>query len=100
MRPDLPVTTLAGRRILLVIAGGIAAYKALDLIRRLKERQAAVRVVMTRAAEQFVTPLAVGALSHDRVFTDLWSREDEHDIGISACRARRTRSWWRRRPPT
>jgi len=81
MRPDLPVTTLAGRRILLVIAGGIAAYKALDLIRRLKERQAAVRVVMTRAAEQFVTPLAVGALSHDRVFTDLWSREDEHDIG-------------------
>ncbi|MBN8999696.1 MAG: bifunctional phosphopantothenoylcysteine decarboxylase/phosphopantothenate synthase, partial [Rhizobiales bacterium] len=52
------VTSLSGRRILLVISGGIAAYKALDLIRRLRERGAAVTVVMTKAATAFVTPLA------------------------------------------
>ncbi|MCK0207490.1 bifunctional phosphopantothenoylcysteine decarboxylase/phosphopantothenate--cysteine ligase CoaBC [Starkeya koreensis] len=72
---------LAGKRILLVIGGGIAAYKSLDLIRRLKERGAGVRVVMTAAAQHFVTPLAAGALSHDRVFTELFDREAEHDIG-------------------
>ncbi|QFR34553.1 bifunctional phosphopantothenoylcysteine decarboxylase/phosphopantothenate--cysteine ligase CoaBC [Ancylobacter sp. TS-1] len=72
---------LAGKRILLVIGGGIAAYKSLDLIRRLKERGASVRVVMTGAAQHFVTPLAAGALSHDRVFTELFDREAEHDIG-------------------
>ncbi|MYZ47623.1 bifunctional phosphopantothenoylcysteine decarboxylase/phosphopantothenate--cysteine ligase CoaBC [Propylenella binzhouense] len=75
------LSTLRDRRILLVIAGGIAAYKALDLIRRLKERGAAVRVVMTEAATRFVTPLAAQALSHDRVFTDLWERDAEHDVG-------------------
>ncbi len=72
---------LAQKRILLIIGGGIAAYKSLDLIRRLSERGAAVRVVMTEAAQHFVTPLAAGALSHDRVFTDLFDREAEHDIG-------------------
>ncbi|SCW57963.1 bifunctional phosphopantothenoylcysteine decarboxylase/phosphopantothenate--cysteine ligase CoaBC [Ancylobacter rudongensis] len=72
---------LATKRILLVIGGGIAAYKSLDLIRRLKERGAAVRVVMTSAAQHFVTPLAAGALSHDRVFTELFDREAEQDIG-------------------
>ena len=55
--------SLAGKRILLVISGGIAAYKSLDLIRRLRERGAEVRPVMTAGAQQFVTPLAVGALS-------------------------------------
>jgi phosphopantothenoylcysteine decarboxylase/phosphopantothenate--cysteine ligase len=69
------------RRILLVIAGGIAAYKALDLIRRLRERGCTVRAVMTRGAEAFVTPLAVGALTGGKVFTELFSREDEHDVG-------------------
>jgi phosphopantothenoylcysteine decarboxylase/phosphopantothenate--cysteine ligase len=73
--------TLSQKRILLIIGGGIAAYKALDLIRRLRERGAAVRCVMTAAAQQFVTPLSVGALSADPVFTDLFDRQDEQDIG-------------------
>ncbi len=73
--------SLAGRRILLIIGGGIAAYKSLDLIRRLRERGAAVRCVMTAAAQEFVTPLSVGALSADHVFTDLFDRQAEHDIG-------------------
>ncbi|CAG1013366.1 MAG: bifunctional phosphopantothenoylcysteine decarboxylase/phosphopantothenate--cysteine ligase CoaBC [Rhizobiaceae bacterium] len=73
--------TLSSRRLLLVISGGIAAYKSLDLIRRLRERGARVRCVMTRAAQEFVTPLSVGALSADHVFTDLFDRQDEHDVG-------------------
>ena len=72
---------LQGKRILLIVSGGIAAYKTLDLIRRLRERGAAVRAVMTSAAAQFVTPLSVGAITGDRVFTDLFDRDDEHDIG-------------------
>ncbi|MEZ5810127.1 MAG: bifunctional phosphopantothenoylcysteine decarboxylase/phosphopantothenate--cysteine ligase CoaBC [Rhizobiaceae bacterium] len=71
----------AERRILLVIGGGIAAYKCLDLIRRLRERGATVRVVMTEAAQSFVTPMSVGALTADRVFSDLFDRDSEHDIG-------------------
>lgn len=70
-----------GKRILLIIGGGIAAYKCLDLIRRLRERGFAVRTVMTASAQQFITPLAVGAVSGDRVFTELFDREDEHDVG-------------------
>ncbi|MET3791556.1 bifunctional phosphopantothenoylcysteine decarboxylase/phosphopantothenate--cysteine ligase CoaBC [Aquamicrobium terrae] len=73
--------TLSGKRILLIIGGGIAAYKTLDLIRRLRERGAAVRPVMTQAAQQFITPLAVGALAADHVFTDLFDRQDEQDVG-------------------
>ncbi|CCV05430.1 fused 4'-phosphopantothenoylcysteine decarboxylase; phosphopantothenoylcysteine synthetase,FMN-binding [Mesorhizobium metallidurans STM 2683] len=73
--------TLSGKRILLIIGGGIAAYKALDLIRRLRERGAAVRVVMTSAAQEFVTTLSAGALSADHVFTELFDRNDEHDVG-------------------
>lgn len=72
---------LAGRRILLIIAGGIAAYKSLELIRRLREQGAAVRVVMTEAARQFVTPLAVSSLSEDKVYGDLWSLTDESEMG-------------------
>ena len=72
---------LTDRRILLVITGGIAAYQALDLIRRLKERGARVRVVLTAGAQQFVTPLAAGALSGERVFTDLFDLTGEHEIG-------------------
>jgi phosphopantothenoylcysteine decarboxylase/phosphopantothenate--cysteine ligase len=73
--------TLAGKRIVLIIAGGIAAYKSLDLIRRLRERGANVTPIMTRAAQEFVTPLAVGALSASHVYVDLFSREDEQDVG-------------------
>lgn len=73
--------TLADKRILLIIGGGIAAYKCLDLVRRLRERGAAVRVVMSEAAKQFVTLMSVGAISGDTVFSDLWDRDAEHDIG-------------------
>jgi phosphopantothenoylcysteine decarboxylase/phosphopantothenate--cysteine ligase len=69
------------KRVLLIIGGGIAAYKCLDLIRRLRERDIAVRAVLTKAAEQFVTALSVGALSNDRVFTELFDLDDEREIG-------------------
>src|SRR5712672_846316 len=68
-------------RVTLIIGGGIAAYKALDLIRRLKERHIQVRCVLTKAAQQFVTPLAASALSHERVYTDLFDPESEFDAG-------------------
>jgi phosphopantothenoylcysteine decarboxylase/phosphopantothenate--cysteine ligase len=67
--------------ILLIIGGGIAAYKSLDLIRRLRERGHAVRVVMTAGAQKFVTPLAAGALAGGKVHTELFDRDDEHDVG-------------------
>ncbi|MTI18535.1 bifunctional phosphopantothenoylcysteine decarboxylase/phosphopantothenate--cysteine ligase CoaBC [Rhodobacteraceae bacterium RKSG542] len=72
---------LSNKRILLIITGGIACYKTLDLIRRLKERGAHVRAVMTNGATQFVTPLTVGALTGGKVFTELFDREAEHDVG-------------------
>ena len=68
-------------RVTLIIGGGIAAYKSLDLIRRLKERQIQVRCVLTRAAQQFVTPLAASALSGERAYTDLFDPESEFDAG-------------------
>lgn len=69
------------KSVLLIIGGGIAAYKCLDLIRRLREHGVAVRVVMTDAAQQFVTPLSAGALSNNRVFTNLFDLDDEREIG-------------------
>ncbi len=72
---------LKGKRILLVIGGGIAAYKVLDLIRRLKERGADVRAIMTAGGQHFVTPLSVGALTGNKVHTDLFDLADEQDIG-------------------
>jgi phosphopantothenoylcysteine decarboxylase / phosphopantothenate---cysteine ligase len=72
---------LAGKRVLLIIGGGIAAYKSLDLIRRLREGRALVRCVLTPAAKQFVTPLSVGTLSHERVYDDLFDLTAEHEIG-------------------
>ncbi len=72
---------LSGKQIVLIISGGIAAYKSLDLIRRLKERGARVIPVMTGGAQEFITPLAVGALSAETVFTSLFDREAEHDVG-------------------
>jgi phosphopantothenoylcysteine decarboxylase / phosphopantothenate---cysteine ligase len=68
-------------RVTLIIGGGIAAYKALDLIRRLKERLIHVRCVLTRAAQHFVTPLAASALSNERCYTDLFDPESEFDAG-------------------
>jgi phosphopantothenoylcysteine decarboxylase/phosphopantothenate--cysteine ligase len=69
------------KRVLLIIGGGIAAYKSLDLIRRLREQGIAVRVVMTEAAQKFVTPLAAGAIAGERVFTDLFDQAQEFDVG-------------------
>ncbi len=76
-----PATRPAPRRALLVIGGGIAAYKSLDLIRRLKERGLAVRVIMTDAAQKFVTPLAAGALAGGGVYTELFDPRSEFDVG-------------------
>jgi phosphopantothenoylcysteine decarboxylase / phosphopantothenate---cysteine ligase len=72
---------LGATRILLIIGGGIAAYKSLDLIRRLRERGAEVRCILTRAAQEFVTPLAVGALCGAQAFTDLFDPRSEFDVG-------------------
>jgi phosphopantothenoylcysteine decarboxylase / phosphopantothenate---cysteine ligase len=69
------------KRVVLIIGGGIAAYKCLDLIRRLRERGFSVRTIMTKAAQEFITPLAVGAISNERVFTDLFNLDDEREIG-------------------
>src|SRR6202000_1333804 len=80
-RAPRPASTSGLARVTLIIGGGIAAYKALDLIRRLKERHIQVRCVLTRAAQQFVTPLAASALSHERVYTDLFDPESEFDAG-------------------
>jgi phosphopantothenoylcysteine decarboxylase/phosphopantothenate--cysteine ligase len=76
---DFPI--LDGKRILLIISGGIAAYKCLDLIRRLKERGARVRCILTEGGSKFVTPLSVAALSEEKVYTDLWSLTDEAEMG-------------------
>ena len=72
---------LANKRILLIVAGGIAAYRSLDLIRRLRERGAAVRCVVTAGAAQFVTPFSFAALSEDKVYTELFSLTDESEMG-------------------
>jgi phosphopantothenoylcysteine decarboxylase/phosphopantothenate--cysteine ligase len=76
-----PATAAAASQILLIIAGGIAAYKSLDLIRRLRERGIAVRVVMTKAAQEFVTPMSVGALAGEKPFTELFDQHSEFDVG-------------------
>ncbi|HLL26270.1 MAG TPA: bifunctional phosphopantothenoylcysteine decarboxylase/phosphopantothenate--cysteine ligase CoaBC [Xanthobacteraceae bacterium] len=73
--------TLDKKRILLVIGGGIAAYKSLDLIRRLKERGARVRTILTAAGAEFITPLSAASLSGEKCLTDLFSLTDEADIG-------------------
>ena len=68
---------LHGKRILLIVAGGIAAFKALELVRRLRERGASVRCVLTEAGARFVTPLSLQALTEDRVYSDMFSLTDE-----------------------
>jgi phosphopantothenoylcysteine decarboxylase/phosphopantothenate--cysteine ligase len=72
---------LRGKRILLIIGGGIAAFKSLDLIRRLSERGADVTPVLTKAGTEFVTPLSVAALSGSKVYTDLFDLTDEAEMG-------------------
>lgn len=72
---------LEGKKILLIVSGGIAAYKSPDLIRRLRERGAQVRCVLTAGGAEFVTPLALGAVSEDKVYQDLFSLTDEDEMG-------------------
>lgn len=75
------MTSLAGKSILLIAGGGIAAYKVHELVRLLKTRGCAVRIILTAAAEQFVTPLSLAALSGERVYTSLFSLTDEVEMG-------------------
>jgi len=72
---------LHGKRILLIVAGGIAAFKSLELIRRLRERGANVRCVLTDAGAKFVTPLSLQALTEDKVYSDMFSLTDESEMG-------------------
>jgi phosphopantothenoylcysteine decarboxylase / phosphopantothenate---cysteine ligase len=78
---NTPVQNLSGRRILLIISGGIAAYKGLDLIRRLRDAGADVRCILTSGGAQFITPLSVAALSENKVHTDIFSLTDESEMG-------------------
>ncbi len=72
---------LDGKRILLIVAGGVAAYKSLILVRRLRERGASVRAVLTAGGAEFVTPLSLAALTEDKVYRDLFSLTDESEMG-------------------
>ena len=72
---------LAGKRVLLVVSGGIAAYKVLELVRLLRRADCAVTGVLTRAGAEFVTPLSLQALTESRVYTDLFSLTDESEMG-------------------
>jgi phosphopantothenoylcysteine decarboxylase/phosphopantothenate--cysteine ligase len=73
--------TVQGKRILLIVGGGIAAYKILELVRRLKERGASVRAILTKAGAEFVTPLSLSVLTEEKAFTDLFDLKDEAEIG-------------------
>jgi phosphopantothenoylcysteine decarboxylase / phosphopantothenate---cysteine ligase len=81
MRRTAPAVEAATKRVLLIIGGGIAAYKSLDLIRRLQDRGASVRCILTAAAQHFITPLAAGALAGERAYTDLFDPQSEFDVG-------------------
>ena len=85
---------MSQRRILLIIGGGIAAYKCLELIRRGQERGLAFRCILTEGGAQFVTPLAVASLSGEKVYRDLamWSRDDEERRRL-ITQADQTRRW-------
>src|SRR5512142_2766502 len=72
---------MRGKSVLPIIGGGIAAYKSLEIIRRLKERGVTIRAILTRAATEFVTPLSVASLSGEKVFQDLFSLTDESEMG-------------------
>ncbi len=72
---------LTDKKIVLIISGGIAAYKSLELIRLLKKSNATVRCILTKGGEQFVTPLSVAALSEEPCYNDLWSLKDETEMG-------------------
>ena len=72
---------MSTKRILLIISGGIAAYKSLELIRELSRRGVSCRCIVTRGGQEFVTPLSVSALSGEKVYTELFDLDDEADMG-------------------
>jgi phosphopantothenoylcysteine decarboxylase/phosphopantothenate--cysteine ligase len=77
----LTTPTTCDRRVLLVVGGGIAAYKTLELVRRLREREIAVRAILTRGGREFVTPLSLASLAGEKVYEDLFSLTDEAEMG-------------------
>ena len=77
----VPINAKTRKRVLLIITGGIAAYKGLDLARRLMDRGFAVRGVMSESAQQFITPLSLSALTGEKVYTELFSLTDEAEMG-------------------
>ena len=82
----VPINADTKKRVLLIITGGIAAYKGLDLARRLMDRGFAVRGVMTESAQQFITPLSLSALTGEKVYTELFSLTDEAEMGLQLAR--------------
>src|SRR5258708_7933123 len=72
---------LSQRRVLLIVGGGVAAYKALELVRLFRKADVAVRPILTEAGSRFVTPLSLAALSEDKVYADLFSLTDEAEMG-------------------
>ena len=72
---------LENKRILMIISGGIAAYKSLELIRLIKKAGGDVRCILTKGGAEFITPLSVSALSGNKCYTDLFSLDDEHEMG-------------------
>ena len=80
-RHAAPAVVAQQKRVVLIIGGGIAAYKSLELIRRLQDRGVELRCILTAAAQHFVTPLAVGALAGERAYTDLFDPHSEFDVG-------------------
>ena len=78
---------MAEQRVLLIVGGGIAAYKALELTRLLRKARVGVRPILTKAGHEFVTPLSLSALSEDKVYSELFSLTDE-EIGRASCRER------------
>lgn len=71
----------AGKNLLLIISGGIAAYKVLEVIRRLRDRDINIRAILTKGGAEFVTPLSVAALTENKVYQDLFSLTDEAEMG-------------------
>ncbi len=78
---EITTGSLTGKRVLLIVSGGIAAFKALELIRLLRKQGCAVRCVLTRNGAEFVTALSLQALSESKVYTDLFSLTDESEMG-------------------
>ena len=72
---------MRGKRILLIVGGGIAAYKSCELVRLIGKAGGSVTCVLTKSAEQFVTPMTLAALSENRVYTSLWDLKDEVEMG-------------------